>query len=94
MLTVIFFLSFQFYITTPPPPLEAHIRLSQTRVPFDLKKKSPTATLRPICFTGIDVRVENIQLFFHRRVHIGVRDENVGTGNSAIRERQVRITTI
>jgi len=44
-----------------------------------------------ICFAGVDLRAENIQLFFHRRVHIGVRDENVGSWTSALRKRQVRV---
>lgn len=55
-------------------------------------KKNPTS-IHPIFFTGVDLRVENIQLFFHRRVHTRMRDENVGTGTSALRKGQVRIRT-
>lgn len=55
-------------------------------------EKNPTS-IHPIFFTGVDLRVENIQLFFHRRVHTRVRDENVGTGTSALRKGQVRIRT-
>lgn len=61
-----------------------------------LKKNNPTS-IHPIFFiffSGVDLRVENIQLFFHRRVHTGVRDENVGTGTSTLREGQVRIRIV
>lgn len=54
--------------------------------------KNPRRTDLPmdICFTGVDLRVENIQLFLHRRFHTGVRDEDVGSGTSALCKRQVR----
>lgn len=55
---------------------------------YVLEQNNPTS-IHPF-FSGVDLRVENIQLFFHRSVHTGVRDENVGTRTSALREGQVR----
>lgn len=56
-------------------------------------KKNPDE-YSPHFFSGVDLCVENIQLFFHRCVHTGVRDENVGTGTSTLREGQVRIRIV
>lgn len=56
---------------------------------YVLEKNNPHEYSPPhffFFFTGVDLCVENIQLFFHRRVHTGVRDENVGTGTSVVRE--------
>jgi len=58
-----------------------------------LKKNNPTS-IHPVFFSGVDLCVENIQLFFHRRVYTGVRDENVGAGTSALRKGQVRIRIV
>lgn len=58
-----------------------------------LKILTRSIPIRVICFAGSDLRVKNIQLFFHRRVYIGVRDENVGSRTSALREGQVRVLT-